>query len=194
MRIQSSAAVAIILCSTSLFAQESGKAAEKKSKPVVVELKGTDFTMVAPEDWESKKPKFPQIINYEFAVPAKAKEGEPTAKITISRAGGGVAANIARWESQMEKLDKEKSKVSELEIAGQKVTMVDLYGSFKDTMGAPPMARVKPKIRENYRMLGAVIETKQGGLHFVKAIGPDEIIEKLADPLKKMVKEMKSKK
>lgn len=186
-------AIASILIPAGVASAQKKVESDEKAKPVVIELRGTDLTMVTPKNWETKKPRFPDIINYEFAAPADAKEGEPTAKITISRAGGSVKANIARWEGQMEKINKDKSNTTEMKVAEQKVTLVDLHGSFKDTMGAPPMMRVKPKIRDNYRMLGAVIETK-GGLQFVKAIGPAEVMDKLADPITKMIKEMKSSK
>ena len=61
-------------------------------------------------------------------------------------------------------------------------------------MGAGPFAPSQaPKIRENYRMLGAIIETKGMGNHYVKITGPAETVEKLAEGFKKMLKELKVK-
>ena len=77
---------------------------------------------------------------------------------------------------------------------GQTIHWVDIPGTFKDTMGAGPFAPSKaPTMRENYRMLGAIIETKGMGNHYVKITGPAETVEKLAEGFKKMLKELKVK-
>ncbi|GAB5404897.1 MAG: hypothetical protein Aurels2KO_31280 [Aureliella sp.] len=161
-------------------------------KSMEISLAGGKIKMMSPEGWEQKKPRFPQMIKYEYAIPAGAKEGEPTARITFSAAGGSVDANIKRWKSQFEKLDK-KSEVTKFQASKQTVHWADLRGSFKDTMGAPPFAGRPPKIREGYRMLGAIIETKESGLQFVKVIGPAAVVDKYAEGTKKMLKELKSK-
>lgn len=172
---------------TSHAQDEAGK---KEAAAVKIELASGKLHMVAPKDWKSKKPKFPQMTPYEFTVPADAKEGEPTARVTFTAAGGSIKDNIARWQGQFEKLDEAKSKKDEFEAAKQKVYWVDFQGSFKDTMGAPPMMRVKPTIRDDYRMLGAIIETQGMGKYFIKVTGPAKVVEGIEEPMKKMLKEL----
>ncbi len=171
--------------------KDAKESKDSATKPVEISLADGKITMKSPEGWESKTPRFPQMIKYEFVIPAGAKEGEPTARITFSAAGGSVDANVSRWKSQFESLDK-KSEVTKFEASKQTVHWADLRGSFKDTMGAPPFAGRPPKIREGYRMLGAIIETKEAGLQFVKVIGPAVVVDKYAEATKKMLKELKA--
>ena len=45
--------------------------------------------------------------------------------------------------------------------------------------------------RENYRMLGAIIETANDGRYFVKLYGPRKTIDKQAAQFKKMIQGVK---
>ncbi len=56
------------------------------------------------------------------------------------------------------------------------IHLVNLGGTFKDTMGAGPFSGAKPVMREGYRMLGGIIVTKDLGQYFIKVTGPDEIV------------------
>lgn len=185
--------------SASLHAQATAEKTDKKSdakmeagSPVEISLADGTVTMLSPKGWESKKPRFPQMIKYEFVAPVGAKKDEPTARVTLGGTGGSVEANIARWKGQFEGLDK-KSEVTKFEASKQTVHWADLRGSYKDTMGAPPFAGRAPTIREDYRMLGAFIETKKGGLQYIKMIGPASVVDEFAKPMKKMLEELKSK-
>jgi len=169
---------------------ESAKDKKKSGKPTKISLPEYKLTMMSPAEWEKKTPRFPQMIKYEFSAPAGAKEGEPTARITYSVLGGSVEGNIQRWKGQFQKLDEKKSKVTKFVASKKTVHWADLRGSFKDTMGAPPFAGRPPKIRANYRMLGAIVEL-DGKLLFIKATGPEKVVTKFADSMEKMLKEMK---
>lgn len=191
----------LALCGTtaSLQAQTAAenaddKAEAKKQAGASVEISLADGTikMMSPKGWESKKPRFPQMIKYEFVAPADAKKDAPTARITLGGTGGSVAANIARWKGQFEGLDK-KSELTKFDASKLTVHWADLRGSYKDTMGAPPFAGRAPTIREDYRMLGAFIETKKGGLQYIKMIGPASVVDAFVKPMKKMLEDLKTK-
>ncbi|RMG04054.1 MAG: hypothetical protein D6741_01580 [Planctomycetota bacterium] len=129
--------------------------------------------MKAPEGWESVRPAI-SMIQYEFRVPAvegDARDG----RATFMAAGGSVDANIQRWIGQFAQPDgsdtAEKAKVSDETIAGTKVHIVELSGTYNESMG--PMAPPTP--RENYRMLAAIVETSEG-LYFIKFYGPDKTV------------------
>ena len=68
--------------------------------------------------------------------------------------------------------------------------MVDLSGTYKDSPGGP-FAGGKPVMRDNYRMLGAIIQTKDKGNYFLKLYGPKATIDENAKGFQNMVKSIK---
>src|SRR5689334_14477763 len=95
-----------------------------------IELADGKVTLEAPEAWKQKMPSN-RIITYEYEVPA-ADDDERAGRMTVSSASGAVEANIDRWVSQFE-LKGSKPKKEEMKVAGQKVYLVDIAGTFKDT-------------------------------------------------------------
>ena len=176
---------------SSLRAQDAAKVADGP-----IELAGGKIQLKAPADWKVAPPKN-RMIAYEFAGPADAAK-EKQARITVSSATGGVEANIDRWYTQFSQPDgsatKDKSKVEKLDVAGQTIHVVDIPGTFADSGGAGPFQQAPTVKRDNYRLLGAVIETKELGLHFIKVTGPTESVEKLKEGMLKMLKSMEVKK
>lgn len=170
-------------------------AVAQDAKTTPVELSNGKLLLAAPADWVQVKPKS-NIVQYEFSAPKlDEKEKDKAARITFTASGGSIEDNLVRWYGQFEQADKsstkDKSKVEKFEVAGQTIHFVDIPGNFKDTMGAGPFAPSKaPTLRENYRMLGAIIETKDLGNHYVKITGPADTVEKLAEGFKKMLKEL----
>lgn len=135
-----------------------------------VTISDTKLQLVYPKGWARKQPRS-RIVEHEFAAP-KAEGDDADARVTIMGAGGGVQANIDRWIDQFKQADgsssRDKAKIEKGNVAGQEVTTVDISGTYKDQPG--PFA---PAVqRENYRMLGAIIATKENGQYFVKMYGP----------------------
>ncbi len=166
------------------FGQAEDQAASK------IDLANGKFLMVAPSSWETVPPKS-GIIQYEFKAPKDKKED--TARITIMQATGGIDANIDRWIGQFDGVKDSEVKKEKKDIAGATVHIVDISGTYKESMGGGPFAPGKVEKRENYRMLGAIIETKEAGTIFVKMTGPQATVEPLAEGFKKSVMEVKSK-
>jgi hypothetical protein len=160
-----------------------------------IELSDGKLIMQAPKEWKKVQPKS-RIVEFEFVAPADAKATEDTARVTIMGAGGSVEANIDRWYGQFEQPDgkatKDKAKNEKFEVGSETVYWVDVTGTFKDTMGAGPFSGAKPVLRENYRMLGAIVVGKQGQ-YFIKLTGKNDVVEKLVDGFKKMLKELETK-
>jgi len=134
------------------------------------------LTMQVGKVWDKKEPRV-RIIEYEFAVPA-AEGDEQAGRVTLMGAGGSIEANIDRWFGQFTQPDgkstEDEAKVEEKTIAGQKVHLVDVSGTFSDRRG-PFAPAVK---RPGYRMLAAIIETKGRGNYFVKFYGPEKTVKK----------------
>ena len=68
-----------------------------------------------------------------------------------------------------------KPKVEKKTVGGSEVHVVDLAGTYKDTPGGP-FAGGKTTLREDWRMLGAIIVTKDAGNYFLKLYGPKATI------------------
>ena len=165
--------------------------ADEPAKAKSIAIAGDAFKLSAPGAWVTKKPRT-MIVEHEFAVPA-AKGDELDGRVTMMSAGGGVEANVQRWYDQFKQPDggstKEKAKVKNLDIAGQKVTLVDIAGTYNDKPS--PMA---PGVeRANYRMLGAIIVTKKSGNYFIKFYGPQKTVTDHEEGFVKMIDSLTAK-
>ncbi|MEO1584928.1 MAG: hypothetical protein AAFR96_10215 [Planctomycetota bacterium] len=99
--------------------------------------------------------------------------------VTISQAGGSTQANIERWAAQI--VDQNGNTVPpedtyERTVAGFDATVIETFGAYLEggMMGTPTR-------RENFGLVGAVIETP-GSSTFIKMTGPaDQVDDKLTD-------------
>lgn len=146
------------------------------------------FTLTAPKDWKRGQPRS-NLIEHEFALPGEKKEQEP-GRLTIMAAGGSVEQNVERWLGQFADRKEEKVEPKEIEVAGKKVLLVDISGTFRDQRG-PFTPAVE---RKDYRMLGAILplgEKGQGNV-FLKLTGPAATIEHQAKAFQEFVESLKA--
>jgi hypothetical protein len=187
--IFSGSLAAAVLCFGAASVVLAADNAERK-----VELAEGKISLMAPEAWQKKQPRV-RIIEYEFATPAVEGDADD-GRVTIMGAGGEVQANIDRWLAQFNpaegKTIKDSSKVRELEAGGQKVHLVDISGTYKD-QPAGPFAGGKTVLRENYRMLGAIVQTDEGN-YFIKYYGPKKTVDANEKGFNEMVNSLKVKK
>jgi hypothetical protein len=160
---------------------------------------GTPFTigegrlsLTAPAGWTKKEPAS-RIVEVEFAIPP-AKGDENPGRLTAMGAGGSVESNIDRWVGQFvgpggSAVKPQRDKTS---ISGAQIEIVDLAGTYKDAP-AGPFAGGKTTMRDNYRMLGAIIQTKDSGNYFLKLYGPKATIDASAPGFHEMIKSLKVK-
>jgi hypothetical protein len=177
------------LCLASMLAAGAWRTASADDREMV--LVDGKLTLTAPESWTKKNPKV-RIIDFEYAI-APEGDDEAPGRMTIMGAGGSIDDNINRWIGQFEQPDgsssKEKTKREETTVAGQKVHMVDISGTYKDQPG-PFAPAVK---REDYRMLAAIVSTESNGQYFVKFYGPKNTVAKNEEAFKKMIAGLKVK-
>ncbi len=191
--------------------QEETKAQEKQAeeKPAAEAAESSESSNEAPEPFEvavaKNKIKFSASGTW-AAVPPRSRMLEAEIRInrvgtdaadgrlTIMGAGGSIKANILRWQNQFKQADgsstAEKTKTEERTIAGQKVNIVDISGTFIDSPGGPFSGQPKVE-RENYRMLAAIIQTPASGNYFVKLYGPKATIDKNEEHFKSMIESLK---
>ncbi|HEY2414695.1 MAG TPA: hypothetical protein VGI40_20790 [Pirellulaceae bacterium] len=148
--------------------------------------------LTAPAKWTKKEPAS-RIIEVEFAVPP-SKGDETPGRLTAMGAGGSVESNIDRWVGQFagEGGAAAKAKRDKATINGAEIEIVDLSGTYKDSPGGP-FAGGKTINRDNYRMLGAIIQTKDRGNYFLKLYGPKSTIDENEKGFQDMVKSLKVK-
>ena len=159
---------------------EKSESKKKTIKMVDVMLAQGKLKLKVAESW--KKPDKPgsRIIEREFAIPP-SKGDKAAGRLTMMRSGGSLKQNIERWFGQFNQPDgkatKDVAKVSEKKINGQEVTIVDIAGTFKESMGGGPFSPGKTVMREDYRMLGGIVQTKTAGQYFFKLYGPKKTID-----------------
>jgi hypothetical protein len=170
------------LLATNINADEAATATKTES----VSVFGAG-TLTVPTDFERTKPKS-SIIQHEFV--AKAGEGDnaKTARLTMMGASGGVEANIKRWQGQFKDGDKDAQKVEKMDLGDWKTHIVDVSGTYAESMRGGPFAPGKTVQREDYAMTGAILVHPEGRTFFVKMIGPKEVIDKNREAFVKMIK------
>ena len=160
------------------------------AKPAVITLAEGKLKLTAPAEWEKVKPTS-NIIEYEFNVPASEGDESPS-RVTVMGAGGSIEANIDRWIGQFSQPDggntKERAKIEKKPLAGQEIHRVDLSGTYDDSRG-PFQKGVK---RPDYRMLAAIIKTKDSGNYFVKFYGPAKTVGDQAKSFETMIGSLKA--
>jgi hypothetical protein len=179
-----SAALVIVGLSLSAAAQDK--------PPTAFTIGDGKLSFTAPAGWQKKEPTS-RIVEAEFAIPPAQGDQTP-GRLTAMGAGGSVEQNVDRWVGQfvgpggaVPKPQRDK-----LTVDGSQVELVDLSGTYKDTPGGP-FAGGKTINRENYRMLGAIIQTKNAGNYFLKLYGPKATIDASAQGFHEMVKSLKVK-
>lgn len=172
--------LAVSLLATPAFAEDEGQ---------VMKLADGKLQLEVAKSWKAVKPRV-RIIDFEFAVQA-AEGDEKPGRVTVMGAGGSIEDNIDRWIGQFSQPDggssKDAAKLDKKAVAGQQVHLVDISGTFDDR---PPFAGGGVK-RPNYRMLAAIIETKQLGKYFVKFYGPAKTVAENKEAFDKMIASLK---
>lgn len=114
-----------------------------------------------------------RIVNLSFGVNA---EGE----CYVSRASGSVEANANRWRGQMglpAATPEEIAALPKQQLLGEEAVMIDIEGDFTGMAG--PHGGAAPK--EDYRMLGLILEREGEDTVFVKLTGPKDLVAEHKD-------------
>ena len=150
-----------------------------------------ELSLGAPDGWKRVQPRS-RIVETEFAIKPSKPDDQP-GRMTCMGAGGSVEANISRWYGQFSQPDgsatKDKAALKTLRIAGCKVTLIDISGTFKDMPGGP-FAGGQSIDRPDYRMMAAIVETTDKGNYFIKFYGPAATVEASSKGFKKMIESM----
>lgn len=165
--------------------QDAANSDSNSKEPVKFSVADGKLEMLAPADWKKVEPAV-RMIEAEFSINPVEGDKNP-GRLTVMGAGGSVEANIDRWIGQVIQPDgsstRDKAKITEKEIEGCAVHVLDVSGTYLDQRG-PQAPKVEQK---DYRLLAAIIETNSLGSYFVKLYGPEKTIAKQKDAFFKMV-------
>lgn len=166
-----------------VLGQEKTDKKPEPAKSESLEIGKGKVVIQTPATWKKMPPGM--MVDHEYRTPA---EGEKYVRITISQATGGVAANVTRWIGQFEGATKENSKVEKKVVDQTTVHMVEVSGTM-----VPMSPRPGVKKEPDYKMLGAILELKDGATIFVKATGPKELIGEMKESFDKVIDGLKNK-
>lgn len=175
---------------------DAPKEAPKAEAPSPFNIGENDAMSLMPAaGWKKKMPRS-RIVEHEFEVPVVEGDEIP-GRLTVMGSGGSIDDNVNRWLGQFtdaagKPLTRDKARIEKLSVGGLTVHYVDLSGTFKDAP-AGPFAGGPTTLRENYRMLGAIIENKTAGNYFLKLYGPKNTIAANEKPFQDFVNSLKAK-
>jgi hypothetical protein len=92
--------------------------------------------------------------------------------IVVSRAGGTVEANVARWTDEFTNRTVEKRTVQK--IHGLDVTVVEVGGTFAASGMMSPGGTTTS--HDDWRLVGAIVPTPSGSAYFFKLLGPSPAV------------------
>ncbi len=109
--------------------------------------------------------------------------------VVLGSRGGGVEANVTRWESQFAGSNGQpaKAKVEKKKGKNVEVTRVEITGKYAG-MGMP--GQPKQEGKTNYRLLGAILMTPENTGYFFKLTGPDKTVAATAKDFDAMIESM----
>ena len=156
-----------------------------------VEAFGGAIKLETPKNWKSVPPRS-RIVEKEYSL---SKEGvEADGRLTMMAASGSIEANIDRWIGQFVSAEggsvKKDAKIEKMNVGDNEIHVVELAGTYKESMGGGPFAPGKTVMRENYEMLAAII-VNDGRQFFIKLTGPEEIVKENKESFKAMLKAVK---
>lgn len=132
-------------------------------------MKADELTFKVPSSWKAERPKSAMRKAQLKVTPVKG-DADPAELVVTSfgGGGGGVEANVARWETQFE--GGAKAKVEKKKGTNIDVTRVEIAGHYvAPVMPGSPEKNDKPE----YRLLGAIVITPNAG-YFFKMVGPEK--------------------
>lgn len=174
------AALLFAVISSTVFVFGTAAAVAEESVSVEVLGKGE---MAVPAEFKRTQPKS-RIVEHEFQVGAD----DATARLTMMAAGGSVEANIKRWKGQFSGGDEAAQKSKKLDVGKWEIHLVDVSGTYAESMGGGPFAPGKVVQRPDYAMVGAIMVEPEGRQYFVKMIGPSDVVKASRDKFVAMIK------
>jgi hypothetical protein len=150
------------------------RAPRTESPPSTASDRSLPFTCDVPDNWKPAQANAMQLAAYEV------KEGKQTVTISVSSAGGNLAANINRWREQVHL---EPLEGAELGKTLQEISVDGQPGVFVEFVG--------PEDDPNREALLGVVVAAQRGQWFIKLRGDVALAEREKQPFQKFVQSIR---
>ena len=150
--------------------------------PSIARCAGLTFTKPVTWGWITPTMQFRTL---QYTVPGR--DGAPAADLIFSvfpqNGAGPIDANLDRWTGQFRSAEgvEARSERSTFEVAGAKVSFIELEGSYAGMGAAAP--------RPGWAQLGVIIQTP-GSDVFIRMLGPSDTVLSNVDPFMDMVRSM----
>lgn len=179
------AAFTIIALGLVLSAEaQEAKSSEKTQR---IDIEGIIFE--APASWKSIR-SASSMRKAELRVSPVEGDSDPAELILYVFPGGAGTTddNIKRWQEQFTDDKGGHPSIERSQVQGQntEVTRAETNGTYRD-----PFQPGGPK--ENYRLLGAIVQTNQAG-YFLKMVGPDKTMQAARPGFDQLIKSIQLKK
>ncbi|MEZ4296212.1 MAG: hypothetical protein R3B70_14670 [Polyangiaceae bacterium] len=176
--------LAFVLAATSLAAcrdkpqEVSTPVASAASKPVVPPL-----TYELPGTWPKVAESQISAKRATFKVPragADTEDAELTVYFFGTGSQGDADKNFSEWFSQFDGNAAATAARTTLDSPAGKVDTVEVAGTYKVALGptvGPKKRAAMQMVKDNWRLYGAVVRTKDRGNWFFKLTGPNETVQ-----------------
>ncbi|MCA1686090.1 MAG: hypothetical protein LC745_08920 [Planctomycetia bacterium] len=171
---------------TLLAAAVASGADDKKTQTI----DGRGITFDAPSSWKQESPQS-EMRRAQLKVEA-AKGDDRGAEVVLFAfpgGGGGVDANVARWQESFSDKDGNPPKVDVKTVKGKNVDVnrVEIAGKYNPKTFP---GQKKQEGGENYRLLGAIVLTTENG-YFLRMVGPEKTVAGARDDFDKLIASIK---
>lgn len=156
-----------------------------EEKPATEKTKVGDITLQVPKDWKQQEPSN-RLRLAQFSIPAITGDKDPGELVVsfFQGDGGGVDANLKRWNDQFTGENK-KIKLSQGESEQGTYYFSDVSGTYLKPIGPPIAGKKEPT--PDYRSLGIILQVKEKGNYFLRLTGPDRTIAAAAEKLRQSI-------
>ncbi len=163
-------------------------AADDKPTPVVVSGLKAD----PPTAWKSEKPSN-NFRSFQFKLTSDDKNYADAEFYVIKDSDDKVEKNFDKWKAEYTPPDGKKPeeaiKVSEIEVGGKKVHILDATGTWK-FKARPFDPKSKEETRPEYRTIWVVVVSKDDNSH-LRLSGPAGVVDKYHADFEKWLKALK---
>ena len=138
-----------------------------------------DITLKIPATWKQEEPSSRLRVG-QFSVPATEGDKEPSELgiFFFGGDGGGVDANLKRWNEQFTGEDK-KVKLTQGKATAGDYYFSEVSGTYQKPVGPPIMGKKEPT--PGYRSLNVILQVPEKGNYFLRLIGPDKTVKAAAE-------------
>ena len=172
---------------TGLFLVAAGAiAADDKTQT----LDGQGITFQAPASWKKEQPKG-AMRRLQLSISPVEGDDQPAELylVALDGDGGGVDANVTRWQKLFSDAENNPPKVDRKTVKGQNtdVNRVEIAGRY--TPAAFPNAP-KQAPRDHSRLLGAIVIAPSNS-YFLRMVGPEKTVASAREGFDAMIKSIK---